>query len=101
MPGKSVNVYLDYIAIRLTTHHLHPKPTKTLANATFNMDYAEDKNGSALGVGVNAIVRHLSSFLTSPPSHYCGNIQVIRAVLPLVVKVDIVAVRRGIWSLEL
>jgi len=38
------------------SHHLHPKPTKTLANATFNKAFAKVKNGSALGVSVDAIV---------------------------------------------
>lgn len=48
---------MDKGFIKITTHHLHPKPTKTLANATFKKTYANAKNGSALGVKVNAIVQ--------------------------------------------
>jgi len=37
-------------------NHLRPKPTKTLANSTFNKAFAKTKNGLAFGVSVNAIV---------------------------------------------
>ena len=37
-------------------YRLHPKPAKTLANATFNKAFAKVKNGLALGVSVHAIV---------------------------------------------
>ena len=41
-------------------HHLHPKPTKILANASFYKAFAKAKNGSALGVSVNAVVIFIS-----------------------------------------
>ena len=34
-----------------------PKASKAFVNATFNKAYANEKNGPALGVSVNAFVR--------------------------------------------
>ena len=51
-------------------HHLHTKPTKTSANATFNKAYAKVKNGSALGVSVNAIVSQTISICSTQHEKY-------------------------------
>jgi hypothetical protein len=52
------------------THHLHPKLTKTLANTTFNKAFVKVKNGSALGVSVNAVVIRPISILQDFVSVY-------------------------------